>query len=73
MDGGVLGIAAALPSHHFLLESRNIGKALTQTLPDQDRQFNFNHVEPGTMLGRIVEFEFLGNPQGFGRFKGCIE
>ncbi len=73
MNRGVLCGASLLPSRPFLLEGWEIRAARPQTLPNQDRQFTLDHLEPGTMLGRTVECRFRQNPERFGGLKRRIE
>ena len=44
-----------------------------QALARKDPQFNFGHVQPTSMLRRIVKLQLLPQPMGFSRGKGLVE
>ena len=46
---------------------------LVQTLPGKDADFNFGHIQPGGVNGRVVNFQALCDLSGDGRVKGFIE
>src|ERR671926_837939 len=44
-----------------------------QTMALQDTQFDFGHIQPTAVLGRVMQFELLQNPPRFCGGKGFIE
>jgi len=63
----MLIVASLLPCRHFLTERLDIGDAAIQALAAQDGEFDLHHVEPGGMLGRVVELQLLGEASCFCR------
>ena len=51
----------------------NIRYAPIQTLPTENVQFEFCHVQPAAMLGRVVAFEALRKSQRFSGVECLIE
>src|SRR5919109_850993 len=66
-------VSPILISLNLSLESFFIWYPLIQTLPHQHAQFYFCLIEPTPMLGRVVEFQLLQYPSGFGWLKGLIQ
>src|SRR3990172_5310319 len=50
-----------------------VADAPIPTFPAEHPQFQFGHVEPAVMLGRVVELPPLENPSGFGGWKGFVQ
>jgi len=59
---GVVLVAVVLPCGNFVGEEFFVGDAAIQTLRREDAEFGFGHVEPTTVLGRVVPFEALDEP-----------
>lgn len=57
VDFSRLRIASVCPFAGHIGQLLQTANPLLEALPTQDRDFNLGHVEPGTMLGRVVEFE----------------
>src|SRR5271167_1528459 len=56
---GVMLVAMILPSANLSLEGLLVGNAAAQALCRQNGEFGFGHVEPTSMLGRVMPFEPL--------------
>ena len=59
-------VTIVLPRGHFASKRRGVTDATVQALSIHDPQFDFGHVQPGTVLGRVVNLQFLGEPSCFG-------
>ena len=70
---GVVFIALEEPGRDLLLECRDIGDAAVEALPRQDGQLGFRHVEPASMLWRVMPLEAFGDPWCFGGWESLIE
>ena len=70
---GVIGIAVVFPSGDFVDEGLFVGDAAVETLRGEDAEFGFGQIEPAAVLGRVVPFEALDQPSGFGGRKGLVE
>ena len=53
-----------LPTLHLPTQFLNGGNIVGQSLPRQHREFDLGNVEPGCMLGRVVDFQAVD--EGFG-------
>src|SRR3954447_25433809 len=63
------GIAVGDPGGHFLLDSRPVGQPAVQALALQDTQLDLGHVEPTAMLGRVMDFQLVGQALRLGRWE----
>lgn len=61
MNGGMLEIAVLLPSGDLGLQRGHVRQSLAQTVANEDRQFNFDHVEPRTVFWGEMELQFVQN------------
>jgi hypothetical protein len=50
-----------------------VGDAAVQALGHENAEFGFGHVEPATVLGRVMPFEALDEPAGFRSGEGFVE
>ena len=66
---GVAGIAITLRGGDFIGQGLFVRNAPIEALGRQDAEFGFGEVEPAAVLGRVVPFEALDQPSGFGRRK----
>jgi hypothetical protein len=57
VDSGCGGIAVAVPGGDLGFQGRLVGDATIQALAVQYTQFDFSHVEPAPMFGRVVDLE----------------
>src|SRR5262245_16422504 len=73
INGGSLRVAPDLIRADFVLEGGFVWNAPVQTLPDQNTQLDFRHIQPTAVLGGVVELQLLGQPPRFLRGKGFIE
>ena len=55
IDRGPLGIPAEFIGMQFLGKRGHIREAASQTLALQNTEFDFGHVQPTAMFGRVVE------------------
>src|SRR5262249_61782574 len=55
----VMSVALAEPSGDLAFEAAPVGDAPIKTLGGQDSELGFGHIEPATVLGRVVPFETL--------------
>ena len=62
-----------LPCADFVGEDLLVGDAAIQALRGEHAEFGFGHVEPTTVLGRIVPFEALDEPTRLGGREGFVE
>ena len=69
----VIGISVVFPSCDFVDEGLFVGDAAIETLSGEDAEFGFGQIKSATMLGRVVPFEALDQPSGFGGRKGFVE
>ena len=68
-----MGIAVVLPGGDFVDEGLLVGDAAVETLGGEDAEFGFRQIEPTAVLGRVVPFEALDQPSGFGGREGLVE
>ena len=55
INGRALGISALLIGVHLPSERRYIRQAAIETLPVQHTEFDFGHIQPAAMFGRVVK------------------
>ena len=70
---GVVRIAVVLPGGDFVDEGLFVGDATVEALGGQDAEFGFRQIEPASVLWRVMPFEALDQPPGFGGRKGLVE
>jgi hypothetical protein len=70
---GVVGIAVMLPGGDFVDEGLFVGNTTVEALGRQDAEFGFRQIEPAAVLWRVVPFEALDQPPGFGSRKGLAQ
>ena len=73
LDGGVRRVAFLFQRPGFTGERVGITDAPIPTFPAEHAQFQFGHVEPTAMLGRVVKLQAFENAAGFGRRKGFVQ
>ena len=59
-DGG--GVARLFPGRDFCGEVLLVVQAFGQALAGEDREFDLSHVQPGAVLGRVVDLQPFGQP-----------
>src|SRR5271165_6659579 len=59
-----------LPGGDLVSEDLLIGDAAVETLGRQDAEFRLRQIEPAAVLWRVMPFEPLDQPPGFGGRKG---
>src|SRR5487761_892458 len=70
---GMLLVALPFPGTNLLRKCLRVGDAPFQALLVQDRQLDLGHVQPTTVLGRVMEFQAISNPLGLLRLEGFVE
>ena len=73
IDRSALHIAAVFIDLKFLRKRGHVGEAAVETLALHDTEFNFSHVQPTAMFGRVVEFQFLAQSSRFVGREGIIK
>ncbi len=57
---------------HLGLEGRFVGDTPVQARLGEHGEFHFSHIEPASMLGRVVDFQAFGDGPGLFGWKGFI-
>ena len=68
-----LAVALLFPSGNFRGEHRFVGYAAVETLPSKNAEFDFGHIEPTTMFGRVMELEAMGQAVRLFWWEGFIK
>ena len=55
-----------LPGGDFADQGLLVGDAAVDALGGEDAEFGFGKIKPAAVLGRVVPFEALDQPSGFG-------
>jgi thioesterase superfamily protein len=69
----MVGVAVFDPGRDLAFERGAVGDAPAETLPGQNGQFRFRHVEPAAVLGRVVPLEALDEAAGLLRRERLVE
>jgi hypothetical protein len=64
VDFGGSRISLSLPTQGFMFKGLLSTNAAVKALPGEGGKLNFIHVEPGTVLGRVVKFELVAQLTG---------
>src|SRR3954469_7153809 len=67
------GVAPLLPACGLALEGVLMGDAARQALARQDAQLDLSLVQPGAVLGRVVDLKAVGYPLGLLRRERFIK
>ena len=70
---GVIFISVILPGGDLVSEDLLIGDAAVEALGRQDAEFQLRQIEPAAVLWRVMPFEPLDQPPGFGGREGLVE
>ena len=70
---GVIDVAVVLPGGDFVCEGLFVGNAAVEALSGKDAKLGFGQIEPTAVLGRVVPFEPLDQPSGFGRRESLVK
>ncbi len=62
-----------LPGGDLVSEDLLIGDAAVEALGRQDAEFQLRQIEPAAVLWRVMPFEPLDQPPGFGGREGLVE
>ncbi len=73
VHGGVGAVARFLPGGDLLLERDVIGDAPVQALPAEHAEFDFRHVQPTAVFGRMVQFQPIQDVPGFFGREGLVQ
>ncbi len=66
-------VAVLLPGGDFCDEFRLVGDAAIEALGREDGEFGFGHVEPASVLGRVMPFEPFDETTRFSGGEGLVE
>ena len=69
----MLFVTAGLPGGDFVSQGRPVRDTPIQTLTGQNAEFGLSHVQPTSMLWRIMPLEPLNQPARLGGGKGFVE
>jgi hypothetical protein len=72
-DAGSGGVSLALPCGDFADEALGAVDPAVEALAAQDADFDLDHIEPTSVLGRVVELDAAQDASGLGGRKGLIE
>jgi hypothetical protein len=56
-----------------LLQGFRFGDTAREALPGQRAEFDFGHIEPRTVVGRVMDLQAVDQPLGLGRRDGLVE
>jgi len=68
-----LGISLAFPCGDLSLEDVAVVDAAIEALGSQDADLDLDHVEPGSVLGRVMELQATEDAVSLGCGEGLIE
>lgn len=71
-DGGALGVACRRPRGYLSTERLHVGDTPFETLVNQYRQLDLDHVEPRGMFWGVVELQLAQDTVRFSRREGRI-
>ena len=66
VDANLVGITTLGPCMRLLAQRVDIGHPSVQALSSEHRQFNFRHIQPTAMFGRVVDFQTVEQTPSFG-------
>ena len=70
---GVVGVAVLLPGGDFRGELLLVGDAAVEALGREDGEFGLGHVEPASVLGRVMPLEAFDEAARFGGREGFVK
>ncbi len=70
---GAMIVSMALPSRDLCLDGLLVGDASAQALPGQNGELGLGHVEPASVLWRVMPFEAVDEAARFGGGEGGVE
>jgi hypothetical protein len=73
VGAGVTCIAVVFPCGDFGDECLFVGDAPVEALGRQNAKLGFSQIEPAAVLWRVMPFEALDEPPGFGGREGLVE
>ena len=73
IDLGLLAVSFFLPGSGFVRKRLFVGNSPAKTLSRQNVQFDFGHVEPTAVLGRVNNLQTLDQPTSFLGRKGFVQ
>src|SRR5580698_5783551 len=73
IDRCLTAVSFVLPGSGFSDKRLFVGNSPGKTLPCQDVQFDFGHVEPAAMLGRVDDLQALNQPTRLLGRKGLVQ
>src|SRR5260370_33018261 len=72
IDRCLIAVSFVLPSSGFIGERLFVGNSPGETLPCQDVQFDFSHVEPTAVLGGVDDLQTPNQPARLLGRKGSV-
>lgn len=73
VGGSLAGVALGYAGGNLGREFVQGGDALVQVLAGDSREFEFDHIEPGGVFGRVVHLEAGSQGAGFGRLQMLVK
>src|SRR5258708_8030834 len=73
LNGGMVLIVPTLPRSNNRSNAFHGRQSLIEALTSQHTQLKLSHVQPASMLGRVIELQPSQDPSSFLRLKGLIE
>ncbi|MDO8688798.1 MAG: hypothetical protein Q7R39_02085, partial [Dehalococcoidia bacterium] len=73
MNLGLSIVPVAFPSSDVAWQRLQVGNSPVQALPVEGAKLDLRHIEPTTVLGRVVDFETLCQSPGLFRGKRLVE
>ena len=73
VNGCHVVVAIFLPVLHLLTQVIHSGDIVFQPLPCQHRELNLGDIEPGRMLGRVMDLQSIQQLLGVSRRKGVVQ
>ena len=70
---GVMFVSIFFPGGDFLEQGRLIGNSTSETLGGEHAEFGLGHVQPASVLGRVMPFEAFDETARFRCGKGGVE
>ena len=70
---GVMFVSVFLPGVDFAAQGWLIGNSASETLGRKHAEFGLGHVEPASVLGRVMPFKPLDETTRFGGGEGRVE
>ena len=70
---GLMGVSALFPGGDFFDQGLLVWEAAIEALGREDGEFGLGHVEPASVLGRVMPFEPFDEAARFGGGEGFVK